>query len=140
MCRFLAYNTNAYLLRSSISLGEDSEVCGCSMAVALDGSILENMENRVGICVVEFEPKKKYYKSSGFNGTAKAHYCKANPNYQGNAAMLLLMYTGMRVGELETMYREGDYIYCKSEKIRRGRKQVIRKIPLFRRCSNADCR
>ena len=32
------------------------------------------------------------------------------------------MYTGMRVGELETMYREGDYVYCESEKIRRGRK------------------
>ena len=44
--------------------------------------------------------------------------------------MLLLMYTGMRVGELETMYREGDYVYCESEKIRRGRKQVIRKIPI----------
>ena len=57
-------------------------------------------------------------------------YCKANPTYQGNAAMLLLMYTGMRVGELETMYREGDYVYCESEKIRRGRKQVIRKIPI----------
>ena len=37
---------------------------------------------------------------------------------------------GMRVGELETMYREGNYVYCESEKIRRGRKQVIRKIPI----------
>lgn len=44
--------------------------------------------------------------------------------------MLLLMYTGMRVGELETMDREGNYVYCESEKIRRGRKQVIRKIPI----------
>ena len=57
-------------------------------------------------------------------------YCKANPTYQGNAAMLLLMYTGMRVGELETMYQDGDYVYCESEKIRLGRKKVIRKIPI----------
>jgi predicted amidohydrolase len=74
MNRFLAYNTNAYVLRSSISLGENSKVCGCSMAVAPDGAILANMKNKVGIEVVEFDPQKKYYKKSGFNGTAKAHY------------------------------------------------------------------
>lgn len=74
MNRFLAYNTNAYLLRASISLGEDSEVCGCSMAVAPDGSMLANMKNKVGIEIVEFEPSKKYYKVSGFNGTLKSHH------------------------------------------------------------------
>lgn len=57
-------------------------------------------------------------------------YCKTNFNYQGNQAMLVLMYTGMRVGELAGMYREGDYVYCESEKIRLGRKQVIRQIPI----------
>ena len=74
MNRFLAYNTNAYVIRSSISLGEDSKVCGCSMAVAPDGSILANMKNRVGIETVEIDPAKKYYKSSGFNGAPKSHY------------------------------------------------------------------
>ena len=74
MNRFLAYNTNAYVLRSSISLGENSKVCGCSMAVAPDGAILANMKNKVGIEVVEFDPQKKYYKKSGFKGTEKAHY------------------------------------------------------------------
>lgn len=57
-------------------------------------------------------------------------YCKANPSYQGNSAILVLLYTGMRVGELASMRKEGDYIYCESEKIRLGRKQVIRKIPI----------
>ena len=57
-------------------------------------------------------------------------YCKANPSYQGNSAILVLLYTGMRVGELASMRREGEYIYCESEKIRLGRKQVIRKIPI----------
>ena len=28
MCRFLAYNTNAYVIRSSVSFAEDSEICG----------------------------------------------------------------------------------------------------------------
>lgn len=74
MNAFLAYNTNAYVLRSSISLGEDSEVCGCSMAVAPTGEILANMKNKVGIEIVEFDPKQKYYKLSGFGGQMKSHY------------------------------------------------------------------
>ena len=74
MNRFLSYNTNAYLLRASISLGEDSQVCGCSMVVSPDGTILANMKNKVGIEIVEFDPTKKYYKASGFNGGVCAHY------------------------------------------------------------------
>lgn len=37
MGQFAAYNTNAYLLRSSVSLGEKSMVDGCSMIVVLEG-------------------------------------------------------------------------------------------------------
>ena len=74
MNRFLAYNANAWVLRSSISLGVDSEVCGCSMAVAPDGKIVANMKNEVGVRVVEFNPTEKYYKASGFNGGLKSHY------------------------------------------------------------------
>ena len=57
-------------------------------------------------------------------------YCKANPSYQGISAILVLLYTGMRVGELASMRKDGEYIYCESGKIRLGRKQVIRKIPI----------
>lgn len=74
MNRFLAYNTNAYVLRSSISLGEESKVCGCSMAVAPDGTVLKNMGNKVGLEIVEFNPTEKYYKASGFNGGMKSHH------------------------------------------------------------------
>ncbi len=74
MNRFLAYNTNAWVLRASISLGEDSKVCGCSMAVSPNGTIVANMKNEVGIKIVEFNPNEKYYKSSGFNGGLKSHY------------------------------------------------------------------
>ncbi len=72
--RFLCYNTNAYLLRASVSLGEDSEVGGCSCIIAPDGTVLENMYNRVGKAVAEIDPKHKYYKPAGFRGKQKAHY------------------------------------------------------------------
>ena len=57
-------------------------------------------------------------------------FCKANPHYQANDAMLVLMYTGMRVGELASMNYDGTYITCVSEKTRKGRKEVVRKIPV----------
>ena len=57
-------------------------------------------------------------------------YCKENPKYYGNSALLVLMYTGMRVGELKTMHWDETYIYCESEKIRKGYAAVIRKIPI----------
>ena len=57
-------------------------------------------------------------------------YCKENPKYYGNSALLVLLYTGMRVGELKTMHWDDTYIYCESEKIRKGYAAVIRKIPI----------
>lgn len=73
--RFLCYNTNAYLLRSSITLGEDSPICGCSMAISPDGTMLGNMGSKIGILTVEFDPTKKYYKKKGFYGTTlMPHY------------------------------------------------------------------
>ncbi len=74
--KFLSYNTNAYLLRSSISLGEDSKICGCSMAVSPDGTMLGDMKSKVGILKVEFDPNVKYYKKAGFYGT------KLQPHYE----------------------------------------------------------
>lgn len=74
MCRFAAYNTNAYVLRSSVSFGEDSVVCGASMAVSPDGRVLGNMKSRTGMLKVEFDPMKKYLKPAGFgNGDAPHH-------------------------------------------------------------------
>ena len=57
-------------------------------------------------------------------------FCKQYPHYHGNSALLLLMYTGMRVGELKTMEFDGEYVTCISEKTRKGRKEVVRKIPV----------
>ncbi len=71
---FLSYHTNAYLIRSSVSLGEDSPICGCSTVIAPDGKILIDMKSRVGVESCELDPHSKYYKAAGFKGKMKSHY------------------------------------------------------------------
>ena len=72
--KFLCYNTNAYLIRSSVSLSETSDKCGCSMVVSPKGETLLNMESRVGLGICEIDPTDKYYKPAGHMGGLKAHY------------------------------------------------------------------
>ena len=73
MCRFLAYNTNAYVLRSSVSFREDSDICGASMVVSPYGKVLCNMKGRFGMETVEFDPRDKHYKPAGFGNPDAAH-------------------------------------------------------------------
>ncbi len=72
--RFLAYNTNAYVLRSSVSMDENSDIGGGSMIVAPDGRVLANLESRIGLGVADIDPKAKYYKPAGFGNPPAAHY------------------------------------------------------------------
>ena len=74
MCRFLAYNTNAYVIRSSVSFSEDSEICGASMVVSPKGRVLENMKGRFGKAAVEFDVNDKYYKPAGYGNPDASHY------------------------------------------------------------------
>ena len=74
MCKFLAYNTNAYVLRSSVSFSEDSDICGASMAVSPYGRVLANMKGKFGKTTVEFDPKDKHYKPAGFGNPNAAHH------------------------------------------------------------------
>ena len=74
MCRFLAYNTNAYVIRSSVSFSEDSNICGASMVVNPEGCVLENMKGKFGKAVVEFDPKDKFYKPAGYGNPPASHY------------------------------------------------------------------
>ena len=74
MCRFLAYNTNAYVVRSSVSFSEESDICGASMVVSPYGKVLENMKGRFGMSVVEFDPRDKHMKPAGYGNPHKAHY------------------------------------------------------------------
>ncbi len=72
--RFLCYHTNAYLIRASVSLGEDSPICGCSCVIKPDGTPLVDMKSKIGLGVAEIDPHEKYYKAAGFRGKQKAHY------------------------------------------------------------------
>jgi len=74
MSQFLAYNTNAYVVRSSVSMNEDSDIGGGSMVVAPNGEILLNMKSRVGMECVDIDVTKKYYKPAGFGNPDAAHY------------------------------------------------------------------
>lgn len=74
MCRFLAYNTNAWVVRSSVSFAEDAEICGASMVVSPTGKVLANMKGRFGMETVEFDPADKYYKPAGYGNPPAAHH------------------------------------------------------------------
>lgn len=74
MCRFLAYNTNAYVLRASVSFGEDAQVCGASMIVSPKGQVLCNLKGRFGMGCAEFDPHDKYYKAAGYGNPPAAHH------------------------------------------------------------------
>ena len=71
--RFLAYNTGAYLVRASVSMGPDSPVGGGSMIVAPSGEMLGNMFSRVGTLTVEFDPHAKYLKPMGYGNPPGLH-------------------------------------------------------------------
>lgn len=74
MSQHLAYNTNTYVLRSSVSMDETATIGGGSMVVAPTGEILLNMKSRVGLETVEIDPRNKYYKPAGFGNPPAAHY------------------------------------------------------------------
>ena len=73
-CAFLCYQTNAYLLRASVSLGKSAKVGGCSLIATPDGKILASLKNDVGMLVRDIDPHKKYYKPQGFGRPAGAHF------------------------------------------------------------------
>lgn len=70
----LAYNTNAYVVRSSITMDESSDICGGSMVVAPNGKVLVNAKSRIGLTTVEIDPTAKYFKPAGFGNPPSAHY------------------------------------------------------------------
>ena len=74
MCRFLAYNTNAYVVRASVSMGEELDIGGGSMVVSPDGRTVINMKARIGLESCEIYPHRKYYKPAGFGNPESAHY------------------------------------------------------------------
>lgn len=74
MTRFCAYNTNAYVVRASTSMGVDSPLGGCSMIVSPEGKVLANMHSEVGMTYVDIDPHAKYYKPGGYGNPLMAHH------------------------------------------------------------------
>ena len=72
--RFLAYHTNAYVVRSSVCMEVDANIGGGSQIVSPFGEVLADMANKVGMACAEFDPKQKYYKPAGFGNPPAAHY------------------------------------------------------------------
>lgn len=74
MSKCCAYNCNAYVVRSSVSMGDKGDIGGCSMVVTPKGEVLLDLKNEVGMATVEIDPNEKYYKPGGFNNPLMAHY------------------------------------------------------------------
>ena len=74
MSQFLAYNTNSYVIRSSVSMDESSDIGGASMIVAPDGEVILNMHSRIGLESADVDLTKKYYKPAGYGNPPAAHY------------------------------------------------------------------
>ena len=70
---FCAYNTGAYLVRASVSMGLDSELGGCSCIVAPTGEILGTLRSEVASLDATFDPKAKYLKPAGYGNPPSLH-------------------------------------------------------------------
>ena len=66
--RTCAYATGAYVLRATVSMGENSQTGGCSCAIAPSGKVLGAFTNEVGHFDVEFDPHAKFLKKAGYAG------------------------------------------------------------------------
>ena len=67
--RMLAFRTNAFVLRASYSMGENTSVGGTSCVVDPSGKILADMENKTGKLICDIvDPRWKYMRSNSFGG------------------------------------------------------------------------
>lgn len=63
--KLLAFRCNAYVARASYSMDSD-EKGGCSMIVAPDGKIIENIGKEVGSISAKIDPSEKYMRPAGY--------------------------------------------------------------------------
>ena len=65
----LAFSCNSFVLRSSVSMGEDAEAGGMSLIAAPEGVILAEMGSAVGTIQCEVgDVRRKYMRSNAFGG------------------------------------------------------------------------
>ena len=65
--KLIAFRCNSFVAKSSYSMDSD-EKGGCSMIVAPDGKILQDMGKSVGSVSVNIEAKEKHMRTAGFGG------------------------------------------------------------------------
>jgi len=65
--KMIAFRCNAFVAKSSYSMDSD-EKGGCSMIVAPDGKILEDMGKEIGSISSEIDSHYKYMRTAGFGG------------------------------------------------------------------------
>ncbi|MBR1575252.1 MAG: carbon-nitrogen hydrolase family protein [Bacteroidales bacterium] len=70
---FCAYNTGAYVVRASVSMGRRSKLGGCSCIVSPTGKILGKLRSQVRVLDVTFDPKEKYLKPAGYGNPPALH-------------------------------------------------------------------
>ena len=71
---FASYQCNAYVLRSSVSMGEDEVIGGCSMITSPKGEVIANMKSKIGMTYAEIDPFDRYFKPAGYRGRISAHW------------------------------------------------------------------
>ena len=62
----IAFNCNAFVIRSSVSMGEDSKCGANTMVVAPDGSVIDCIGQKVGVLICEIDPKAKHDHCNGY--------------------------------------------------------------------------
>lgn len=65
----IAFNCNAWVVRSSISMGDaDYEFGANTMVVAPDGRVIDNIGQKVGVLICEIDPSFKHTRRAGYAG------------------------------------------------------------------------
>lgn len=64
--RNMAFNCNAFVIRSSVSMGEDCDCGGNTMVVAPDGTVVDCIGQTVGTLVCDIDPKQKHMHCNGY--------------------------------------------------------------------------
>ena len=65
--KMIAFRCNCFVAKSSCSMESDQKG-GCSMIVAPDGEILNDMGKEIGSISADIEPKWKFMRTAGFGG------------------------------------------------------------------------
>lgn len=111
-------NRTAQKLRQLLSAIFDVATEDYGIKTPMTKIALPHYEVKKGAALTKIEEKKL------------VEWCISHKDSSAASALLVLLYTGMRVGELKTAVLHDSYIECETEKIRKGYAKEFRKIPI----------